>query len=242
MASVQAKHTGRACCKVWAHGRSVPLVVSPADASTTPSAHQRSLTKGTVAKKQPDGSAAGDSNASSSAAHGAGASRQGAAAAGAEGGNQAGASGSCVGLPEETEADDARRDSVSEEDSAMPAAEAAAEERRRSGQQAGVSGWMDARRTVRLIRGPGGRVMRAGESGSAPAEEVGLRSSPRYVSRASRGPQLASAPHTGAQRRLLEPPCPASCHAPTSDAACAAGQPHDTKCSVHPASVQNAAP
>ena len=122
---------------------------------------------------------------------------------------------------------DARKGAELEEETAAEAAEAAAEERRRSGQQAGVSrAWMDAGRTVRLVRGPGGRVTRAGESGAAPAEEVGIRSSPRYVSRGSQGARLHAtvAWAFGLSSFVPELPCSPSSCAPTTCSGCAVGQ------------------
>lgn len=196
--SVQANHAGRAPCRVWAQGKAAPQVASPADAPSPAPAHPRGTTNGAAAS---NGSEAAKGNGARSAAQQAGV--QSAAAPAAE-------PRSNGAHPGGAEALDARADGVSEEEGA--AAEEAAEERRRSGQQAGASGsWMDAGRTVRLIRGPGGRVMRAGESGGAPAEEVALRSSPRYVSRAFKGAPLQLAPSCrphGWPSRKQRPPCP----------------------------------
>ena len=68
--------------------------------------------------------------------------------------------------------------------------EEAAADRRASGSQASTS-TDGPGKTVRLIRGPGGRVMRAGEGEDA-AQGSSLRSSPRIIPRSTRGASQGS--------------------------------------------------
>ncbi len=90
-----------------------------------------------------------------------------------------------------------------EADSAVDDEDTAAD-RRVSGAQASTSA-DGPRKTVRLIRGPGGRIMRAGDGEDA-AQGSSLRSSPRVVHRAAKG----------ASEEFLSDRCQVSLHAACS--------------------------